>query len=89
MADQDKYVCLKLCYTGFLCRPGDVVGEEMANQVPEHFSKLRAKSFSTIQNEIESKVPEIAELNNHVVKTLTAMDLRGNLPPVAGMEGEV
>lgn len=90
MADTDKYVCLKLCYVGSLCRPGDVVSEEVAMQIPEHFSKLRAKSFSAIQNEIELKVPEIAELNGHVVKTMTASELRGkSLPPIVGAESEV
>lgn len=90
MADKDKYVCLKLCYVGSLCRPGDVVEEDVAIQIPEHFSKLRAKGFSAIQNEIELKVPEIAELNGHVVKTLTASELRGKaLPHIVGSESDV
>lgn len=71
----DKYACKKMCFVGSLCRVGDVVDETIATKAPDCFVKLKSKTYSTIQNEIERVIPEVAEMRQHEIKPLSNRDI--------------
>lgn len=47
-----KYICVKECYAGRLCRIGDIVGAEVQTLAPSCFTK--AKRPSAIQEEAKA-----------------------------------
>lgn len=87
------FVCKKACYTDRRIYPGDVVDDTVQSLAPECFTRLKSVKPTSMKNEIEELIPQVAEQNKNRIKPISMTDLHNanqetKLMAELGLEGE-